>query len=151
MTAYSVESQTDWGPLTITVSAANPSTNISITNLEPGILTIYSCYTNSSDVWLRVYSFNLTTGSPLIFETLLSTQETFDVFVFGDAVIDVSRENSDARFTGWIYSTVTTVVNPFLVFNLPIAIPLVLAGSGLLILGMIKSWQGTRQLEKWQY
>ncbi len=149
--AFTVESTTDWGPLTVTVSEANPTTNISISNLEPGILTLYLCYTNSGFVLLRIYSFNTTDGNPLFLETLVGEQETFEVFVFGDATIDISREDTDARFTGWIYSTSVTVENPFLVFNLPIALPAVIVGSALLILGMSLSWQGTKQLEKWKY
>jgi hypothetical protein len=148
--AYIEVSEFDWGPFTVTLSESHPSTNITITNLGYDILTLQQCYTNSGFVWVRMYSVDSTTENPLLLEALVNQQHTYEVLVAGYVTIDISRYDSDVLFTCWIYSSAITVHNPFLDANLPWVILIAILGMVLLILGMSVSWQGTKQLEKWQ-
>ncbi len=85
------------------VNTRKPIVNVFLTNLGTAQLELQGFTTNDVPVTLRIFCFNSSLSSPLVYEaTTLMRESQIRVAVHGDATIQVAYEESDALFIYWL-------------------------------------------------
>ena len=92
----------DWGQVAGSVTEAEPRYNVTIVNLGDSEIIIRYLKTNAVEITLRIYCFNYSLDTPLIYEETNLIEAYCWVSVFGDATIEIAREEADALFAFWL-------------------------------------------------
>ena len=84
------------------VTDAEPSYNVTLVNLGDSEIIIGNLRTNAVEITLRIYCFNYSSDTPLVYEETDLFEAYCWVSVFGDATIEIAREEADALFAFWL-------------------------------------------------